>query len=63
MPGATQPTLYLHGDEDGCVPGLGGREPLAAAELARELIVGAGHFLQYEQPTLVNQLIVDFVTG
>ena len=28
-----------------------------------ELIVGAGHFLQYEQPDVVNRLIVDFVTG
>ena len=28
-----------------------------------ELVVGAGHFLQYEQPAVVNRLVVDFVTG
>jgi pimeloyl-ACP methyl ester carboxylesterase len=61
----TQPTLYLHGDEDGCVPGsVVGPALEALPEGSRaELVVGAGHFLQYEQPDLVNRLIVDFVTG
>ena len=59
----TQPLLYLHGDNDGCV----GRE---VAEVARtmtptnvryEFVAKAGHFMQLEQPQRVNQLIVDFL--
>lgn len=60
-----QPTLYLHGRDDGC---LG----LELAEAARgfltsdgsrmEVVDDAGHFLQLERPELVNELIVDFVT-
>jgi pimeloyl-ACP methyl ester carboxylesterase len=62
----TQPTLYLHGRTDGCMG-------LEVAEAARafltsegsrmEVVEGAGHFLQVEQPEVVNQLIVDFVSG
>lgn len=59
----TQPLLYLHGENDGCV----GRE---VAEVARtmsptnvryEFVAKAGHFMQLEQPQRVNQLIVDFL--
>jgi pimeloyl-ACP methyl ester carboxylesterase len=61
----TQPTLYLHGDEDGCVPGsvvAPARDALPEGSQA-ELIAGAGHFLQYEQPAVVNPLVVGFVAG
>lgn len=60
-----QPTLYLHGDEDGCVAGDVVEPALAALpEGSRaELVVGAGHFLQYERPEVVNALIVDFLTA
>jgi len=60
----TQPTLYLHGATDGCI----GTE---VAEFARtmlpdhvtvELVDGAGHFLQVEQPTAVNRRVVEFVS-
>lgn len=63
--GHTQPTLYLHGDQDGCVPGDVVEPALAALpEGSRaELIGGAGHFLQYEKPEVVNPLIVDFVSS
>ena len=59
----TQPTLYLHGADDGCI----GRE---VAESARgmvtpnvtiEIIEGAGHFLQLERPDVVNARIVEFL--
>ncbi|MFM7047890.1 MAG: alpha/beta fold hydrolase [Actinomycetota bacterium] len=59
----TQPLLYLHGENDGCV----GRE---VAEVARtmsptnvryEFVAKAGHFMQLEQPQRVNQLIVVFL--
>jgi len=60
------PTLYLHGTGDGCMP----CPDLAAATAAFGgegskvvLVENAGHFLQYEQPAVVNRHIVDFVTG
>jgi pimeloyl-ACP methyl ester carboxylesterase len=61
----TQPTLYLHGDQDGCLSPASFPEVLAALpEGSRtELIGGAGHFLQYEKPEVVNPLIVDFVSS
>lgn len=60
-----QPTLYLHGRDDGC---LG----IEVAEAARafltsegsrmEVVDDAGHFLQLERPDVVNRLVVDFIT-
>jgi pimeloyl-ACP methyl ester carboxylesterase len=61
----TQPLLYLHGSTDGCI----GAEVAAdaatrAPENARvEIVQGAGHFMQLEQPAVVNELIVNWVTG
>ena len=61
-----QPTLYLHGRTDGCMG-------IEVAEMARafltsegsrmEVVEDAGHFLQLEQPEVVNRLVVDFVTA
>ncbi len=61
-----QPTLYLHGRTDGCMG-------IEVAEMARafltapgsrmEVVDDAGHFLQLERPDVVNQLVVDFITG
>jgi pimeloyl-ACP methyl ester carboxylesterase len=61
----TQPHLYMHGADDGCM----------GVELARmaapfmpapgsfvEIIDDAGHFFHVEQPKLVNDLIIKFVT-
>ncbi|CAN5512977.1 alpha/beta hydrolase [soil metagenome] len=59
-----QPTLYLHGVDDGCMGAdiVGNALDFLPAEGSRlELIEGAGHFLQLEQPEVVNRLIVDFV--
>ena len=58
----TQPTLYLHGRNDGCIG-------VEVAESARSLcpwatvriVDDAGHFLQLEQPAAVNRLIIDWV--
>jgi pimeloyl-ACP methyl ester carboxylesterase len=61
-----QPTLYLHGRTDGCmgVDLAEGAAPFLTSEGSRlELVEGAGHFLHVEQPDVVNQLIVDFVTS
>lgn len=60
----SQPTLYLHGRNDGCIG-------VEVAESAREMcpwatieiVDDAGHFLQLEQPELVNARVVEFVTG
>lgn len=61
----TQPLLYLHGENDGCI----GRE---VAEVAQAMVpstvqfafvANAGHFMQLEQPQQVNKLILDFVNG
>jgi pimeloyl-ACP methyl ester carboxylesterase len=60
----TQPTLYLHGANDGCI----GRE---VAESARamvtpnvtiEIIEDCGHFLQLERPAAVNARIMEFLS-
>ena len=60
---APQPTLYLHGERDGCI----GVELVRDAEghLARgsrmEVIAGSGHFPQVERPAAVNELILDWI--
>ena len=60
-----QPALYLHGKDDGCI-GVevadGSGDFLAPTGGRTELVADAGHFLHLEQPTLVNRLIVDFLT-
>ena len=61
-----QPTLYLHGRTDGCmgVDWAEGALAFLPAEGSRvEIIEDAGHFLQVEQPAVVNRLIVEHVTG
>ncbi|MCZ4500167.1 MAG: putative alpha/beta hydrolase [Marmoricola sp.] len=58
-----RPLLYLHGADDGCL------DPRLAALAAPNLPVGsivdvvpgAGHFLQLEQPDLVNRLVLDYL--
>lgn len=59
----SQPLLYLHGVNDGCI----GREVAEAARAMSpshvqfEFVEAAGHFMQLEQPGRVNQLIGDFL--
>ncbi|MEY2452194.1 MAG: hypothetical protein QOD92_1768 [Acidimicrobiaceae bacterium] len=60
-----QPHLYLHGNDDGC---MGVEIAHLAAPLMTapgsmvKIIEDAGHFLQLEQPKLVNRTIIDFLT-
>jgi pimeloyl-ACP methyl ester carboxylesterase len=59
-----QPTLYIHGANDGCI-GRDVAESVAtlAPWSALQIVEGAGHFLQLEKPAEVNKLIVDWVTA
>lgn len=62
------PTLFIAGDRDP-VLGMMGRDPLAAMtalvpDLRHvELIPGAGHFVQMQEPGRVNAAIVGFLGG
>jgi pimeloyl-ACP methyl ester carboxylesterase len=59
-----QPTLYLHGRDDGPI---GVEVAEAARDMCRwatvEVIDDAGHFLQLEQPDVVNARVIDWVTA
>jgi len=58
-----QPTLYLHGRTDGCI-GVEVAELAATmvpANVRFEIVEGAGHFLQVEQPDEVNRLVTEFL--
>jgi pimeloyl-ACP methyl ester carboxylesterase len=60
----TQPLLYLHGANDGCI----GREVAEfAADIAPpnvdvRIVEGAGHFLQLEQPAIVAEHILGWIS-
>jgi len=59
----SQPTLYLHGKNDGCL-GVDLTTNAAAflsPESRVEVLDDCGHFLQVERPELVNQLVLDWV--
>ncbi len=60
-----QPLLYLHGGNDGCI---GVEVAQDASRRGPEnclvrIVEDSGHFLQLEQPAIVNELIVNWVTG
>ena len=59
------PVLYLHGEDDGCAQPELGR--LHAKDLPAgsrfEAVPGVGHFLQLEDPELVNRLIADWIAS
>ena len=61
---ATQPHLYLHGHDDGCI-GVEVAQQAAAmapANVTVEIIDDAGHFLQLEQPAVVNTRVLRFLS-
>ncbi|MCX6510614.1 MAG: alpha/beta hydrolase [Actinobacteria bacterium] len=58
-----QPTLYIHGRNDGCV-GVEFAETAAAGlspGSSATIIEGAGHFTQVEKPEEFNRLVLDFI--
>lgn len=61
----TQPLLYLHGANDGCigVDVVESAKKIAPANVKFEVVAAAGHFLQLEQPKVVNKLICNFLAN
>ena len=59
-----QPTLYLHGNGDGCIgPEVAeSARPLVGGNVTVELIDGVGHFLHLEAPDAVNARILEFLS-
>lgn len=59
----THPLLYLHGSDDGCLDaGYAVKATHSLPDLAEVLVVtDAGHFLQLEQPDVVNGAIAEFL--
>jgi len=60
---APQPTLYLHGDRDGCIDVtlVADAETHLAPDSQMEVIEGVGHFLHLERPSAVNQRILAWI--
>ncbi|OBK11565.1 alpha/beta fold hydrolase [Mycobacterium asiaticum] len=57
------PTLYLHGQDDGCMTAAFTRwvEPILPKDSGVSVVSQAGHFLQLEQPDKVANLILTFI--
>ena len=62
---APQPTLYLHGLDDGCmgIDTIGPVTDFLAPGSEMVVVEGAGHFLHVERPDEVNDHIIRFVTA
>lgn len=60
----TVPTIYLHGEMDGCFEASSIGDPLQHMAPGSEfdIVPGVGHFLHLERPFEVNQLIEQFLT-
>ena len=59
----TQPMLYLHGRNDGCI-GVEVAElaaTMAPPNITFDIVDGAGHFLQLERPDVVNARVLEFL--
>ena len=61
--GHQQPTLYLHGDNDGAfgVEGVAGAQEELPTGSRVEIVPGTGHFLHLEKPAEINRLILDWL--
>jgi pimeloyl-ACP methyl ester carboxylesterase len=62
---APQPTLYLHGEDDGCmgIDTIGPVTDFLAPGSEMVTVKGAGHFMHVERPDEVNDHIIRFVTS
>ena len=59
-----QPTLYLHGDNDGCIDArlVRDAEDHLSPGSRVEVLPDVGHFLHVEQPAKVNARVLAWVT-
>ena len=59
-----QPTLYLHGVNDGCIgPEVAeSARPMVGDHVEIRLIDGVGHFLHLEAPDVINAQILEFLS-
>jgi pimeloyl-ACP methyl ester carboxylesterase len=59
-----QPTLYLHGADDGALlaGGVTGAAEHLSADSRVVVLPGVGHFLHLERPAEVNRLVVEWLT-
>jgi len=62
---APQPTLYLHGSDDGCIVARLARRagPLLAPSSRVIVVDGVGHFLHLEKPGEINDHVLAWVSG
>lgn len=60
-----KPTLYLHGEQDGCfaIDAIGNPLQYMAEGSEMVSVQAAGHFLHLEQPCVVNEHILRFLTA
>lgn len=60
----TIPTLYLHGESDGCigVEVCNGMEDYFGDNFQKKIIKNAGHFIHLEKPDEFNETILKFVS-
>jgi pimeloyl-ACP methyl ester carboxylesterase len=61
----TQPTMYLHGTDDGCM-GVGlteGMQDILSPGSELVVVPGTGHFLHLEKPAEINARILAFVAS
>ncbi|HUY86861.1 MAG TPA: alpha/beta hydrolase [Acidimicrobiales bacterium] len=63
MAPTTQPLLYIHGQDDGCLSVDLAREAEGSLNDKSEMYIvkGAGHFMNVEKPDEVNSKILDFI--
>jgi len=59
----TIPTLYLHGQNDGCigVENVEGMQYLFSNKFEKYIIPDAGHFIQMEKPEIVSKYMLTFI--
>jgi len=59
-----QPTLYLHGANDGCIGSevAESARPMVGENVKIRLVDDVGHFLHLEAPDVVNTQIVEFIS-
>ncbi|MGT2509248.1 alpha/beta fold hydrolase [Cupriavidus basilensis] len=65
LSGFSGPTLFLWGEHDVTAQPVEAAQQLASGALHRDwcLVPGAGHWVQYERPQEVNQLLLRWFSG